>query len=202
MFTALVLASVPKAVDVADYFPLKSGVTWTYEVSGAGTSTRYVDSTGNVQAIQGKDATPIVSKVNGKVDGSTFYRIDGDTVYVVAFDQNHPLGTPYPILKLGTGRNDWTFDGETQWLGQSAPLSMKGRVKKVGQRDVLGTKREAIEVTIDAVIGAKDQPNLKSNQVSLYARGVGLVELKDTMTVKDFKQVTLKKLVAFDGGNG
>ncbi|MBS1713160.1 MAG: hypothetical protein JST30_02360 [Armatimonadetes bacterium] len=202
MLSAVLLATLKGQTDASDYFPLTKGVSWTYEVSGSGTSTRYVDSVGNTQTIDGQDATPIVSKVGAKVDGSTFYRVTADTVYVVAFEQNKPLGSPYPILKFGSGSNDWTFDGETQWLGTSAPLSMKGRVKKIGQRDVLGTKRDAIEVTIDAIIGAKDQPNLKSSQVYVYARGIGLVEMKDTMKVKDVKQVTVKKLVAYSGGNG
>ncbi|MCW5939624.1 MAG: hypothetical protein KF884_01135 [Fimbriimonadaceae bacterium] len=198
---ALVLVAASKP-DAGDYFPLKPGTTWVYEDVVDGLTSLRADRVGNAQSIEGTDAIPIVTTIRGRVDGSTFYRIEGGTVWVVAFEQNKPLDRPYPVLKAGSKRESWQHTGQTQWMGAPDVISIKGSSRPAGQRDVLGEKRETIEVTVEAQVGPNGL-NLKSKQKSIYARGVGLVSTEETITVnknKSTRKTTLREFKPADGG--
>lgn len=194
------LAFHPAASEIEEFFPLDTGRTWVYQDS-AMSSEGYSDRVGNVQEIGGKPAVPIITTINGKVDGSTFYRIEGDEVLVVAFEQNNPLGNPYPILKMGQGKNSWEYSGSTQWLGSPAPMSIKGTVKKTGSKELFGEKRDTVQATMEAVIGDGTGVNIRSKQVCTYARGVGLIEMTDTTVMNKTKSERKRKLVSFTPGS-
>ncbi|MCW5937689.1 MAG: hypothetical protein KIT11_10340 [Fimbriimonadaceae bacterium] len=196
MVAAVLTCALAPQVKAADFFPLRTGDAWVYEDSGQSLSSRYDDHVGNVQEVGGGKAVPIISVVEGKIDGSTFYRVTDDTVYVVAFDQNKPLGAPYPILKVGDKAN-WEYVGETQWYGAPAPLTVKGKSKRGRDQDVLGVKREILEVTLEASIGPPDGTSIKSKQVALYAKGVGLYDLKETQTIGKRKIERHRRLLSF-----
>lgn len=200
MLTAVAIASIFVVSDAADFFPLNSGRSWVYSDSGI-QSEGYVDSVGNSQPIAGKDATPIVTTFNNKVDGSTFYRVEDDTVWVVAFEQNRPLTSPYPLFKVGSGAASWSYTGSTQWLSASTPMTMVGKSKRIGKKEYFGETREVLEVTVDATIGPPGQVNMKSHQVSLYAKGIGLVELKDKTTINKDTSERKRVLLSFGPGS-
>ncbi len=200
---AAIALSQEKPSDVSDFFPLVKGTVWTYQDTSNGLTTIYKDSVGNEQPIGdkgGKLATPIVSKVDSDVDGSTFYRVEGDQVLVVAFDQNKPLPNPYPIIKLGSDKNTWQYTGATQWYGELAPLTIKGSTRRTGQKEFFGEKRDTIEVVMDATVGPEGKMGAKKHQVYVYARGIGLVSLRDTTTLDKTKVDRERKLVAFSPG--
>lgn len=196
LIVAVCLASPSEA---ADYFPLEPGTTWVYSDSQA-PEAGFEDRVGNPQPIDGKQAVPIVTTIRGQVDGSTFYRVEGDTVLLVAFEQNRPLKNPYPVFKLSGGKDGWSYTGMTQWFGEPAPITMKGTARKTKNREVLGEDRETIEVTIDAVIGDSDGVNMKSHQVAIYAKGIGLVELKDKTKMNKSTTERKRTLVSFTPG--
>ncbi|MBS1723266.1 MAG: hypothetical protein JSS66_09975 [Armatimonadetes bacterium] len=198
----LLAFGVTAKIDVSDYFPLKTGTKWVYIDSSEGQSATYTDSVGNVQSVGGRDAVPIVTKIKDEVDGSTFYRVEGDQVLLVAFDQNNPLASPYPILMFGDGKNNWSYTGSTQWLGAPAPMTMKGSCRRAGSREVLGETREIIEATVDVVIGPERGVNMKSHEVSVYAKGVGLISLKGTTTYNKQKSERSKTIVSFTPASG
>jgi len=197
--SCFIAMSISSVSDIEEFFPLDPGRTWFYSDNGI-TTAGASDRVSNPQEVGGKLSTPIVTVINGKVDGSTFYRIEGDQVIVVAFEQNRPIASPYPILMFGPGKNSWEYSGSTQWLGEPAPMTIKGTTKKSGSRELFGSKRDTIEVTLDAVIGEGNGINMKSHQVSTYARGIGLVELTDQTTMKKTKTVRKRKLVSFTPG--
>lgn len=199
MLASLAIAlTVKSASEVEEFFPLDTGRTWTYSDNG---TLGGMDRASAPQKVGDAPATPIVTVIDGKVDGSTFYRIEGDQVLVVAFEQNKPLEAPYPILQLGKGKNTWNYAGATQWLGGPAPMTIKGSTKRAGSREVAGVKRDVIEVTLEAVIGEESGVNVKSRQVSIYARGVGLIELTDRTTMKKTTTERKRKLISFTTGN-
>lgn len=201
MLTLLAAAVIGNPVsEVEAFFPLDTGRTWVYQdsaVSGDG----FVDTVGNSQEVGGKPAVPIITTVSGKVDGSTFYRIENDEVLVVAFEQNNPLPSPYPILKLGSGKNNWEYQGSTQWLGSAAPMTVRGSAKRNGSKQLFGEKRETVQVTLDAVIGNGEGVSIKSKQVCLYAKGIGLVEMTDTTTINKTKSERKRTLVSYKPGS-
>jgi hypothetical protein len=180
----------------ATFFPLVAGTKWVYSDTAIN-QDGYVDSVGNTQDIAGRPATPIVTTRNGKVDGSTFYRVEDDQVLVVAFEQNRPLGSPYPILKVGPGNVKWTFVGSIQMMGAPAPIAMKGSSKRAGHKELFGSKRDLLEVTIDITIEASPGMTVKTHQVSTYAEGIGLVELKEKTKVNKNTSERTRKLVSF-----
>ena len=199
--TCLIAVAVTTMTEVEEFFPLETGRTWTYSDNGA-TTEGGQDRVGNQQDVGGHPATPIVTVVDGKVDGSTFYRVDGDQVLVVAFEQNNPLASPYPILVLSKSKNSWQHSGTTQWLGAPAPMSIKGSTKRTGKKELFGESRDTIQVTLEAVIGDEKGINLKSKQVSTYARGIGLVEMTDRTTMNRKNMDRKRTLLAFTAGSG
>ncbi len=195
MIAAVALLNKPED-NVSDYFPLATGTSWTYQEDIEGSSRTYKETAGNSQLIGSDQATPIVTSINGKIDGATFYRIKDNQVFVVAFDQNKPLESPYAILKIGK-ESSWDVTTSTQFYGEPAPLSMKASWKKGGTKEYFGAKREIIVITIDATIGAKTSPALKSHQVSTFAKGIGLVELSDVTTINKASYKKKKTLINF-----
>jgi hypothetical protein len=184
--------------DAGDFFPLKPGTTWVYEDVVDGLTSLRTDRVGNPQTIDGLLAVPIVTTIRGRIDGSTFYRVEGGAVWVVAFDQNKPLDRPYPVLKADTKRVSWQHTGQTQWMGAPDVISIKGSSRPAGQREVLGEKRETVEVTVEAQVGPNGL-NLKS----IYARGVGLVSTEETITVnknKSIRKTTLREFKPAEEG--
>lgn len=185
--------------DVAEYFPLDFGRTWVYQ-EAQGTVAGMTIVVGLEQELLGGKATPIVKKVGDDVVGSVFYRVVGDEVLVVAFEQNKPLKAPYPIIKLGEGKTSWEYKGETQWVGEMSPITLEGSCRHASPREVQGTKYDTIEVTLDVVIGDPDGMCAKSHQVAVYGRGVGLIEMNDQSTFNKTKRENKRKLISFAPG--
>lgn len=199
MLSLLVWVCGVSSVETAsDYFPLATGTTWTYEESIDGSNRTYDQFAGNEQEVGGKKAGSLIDKYTGH-PSAAFYRVEEDTVLLVAFDQNVPLERPYPVLKLGPGKNDFRFSGTTQWFNDSTSFSMTGSCKRSGQRDVLGTKRDVVVVTIDYVLGTAALPIKTGHQTSTYAKGVGLVEMVDVSKMNKTKSKRTLNLVAFKG---
>ncbi len=189
-------------VEGTEFFPLVAGSSWVYSDTGGGAGGAFTDVVGEPAEVMGVMATPIVTRMGTREDGRTYYRVDAGTVTVVAFDLKKPLAAPYPILKATGKKESWTYSGESQWLGESVPLFMKATCRPVGKREVLGERRDTVEVVIEATIGAQDKTGVKSRQVSLYARGVGLFELKETTTIGDRKLERRRTLISYRPGAG
>lgn len=202
MTAAALLLIAASRQDAAAYFPLNSGSTWVYTDSVGKMSETHKETVGNTIEIGGQPATPIVTWVDGQVQGSTYYRVEGDTVWVVAFVQNAPLEQPYPVFKLGPRRVTWEHSGTTEFSGQAAPLKLKGSSRPVGKRKVLGTEREVVEVVVEAEIDPGAGAPMKSHQTSLYAAGVGLYEIKEKFVFGQEKAERKRVLQSFSPGGG
>lgn len=194
--TALALGlALQKPAPAADFFPLRKGEEFTYQEEGRVGALTVVDVVGEEIEIDGKPATPIFTSVQGSNPEAAYYRIEGDSVYVVGFSLAQPLQTPYTIVKLPSGRSStWSFSGETQFINDPVDLWMKGSSRMVGTRDVLGTKREILEVTLEATVGSQ-KDGIRTKQIALYARGLGLVEMKEIGEIGKQKSERVRKLV-------
>ena len=104
----------PPALSVEEFFPLIPGTKWTYvsDVGGNMASTQ-IDEVKAPVMIAEKEAFPIVTKVSGRLVGTSCYRIEGDTVYMVAEAPTKPFATPQPILKYENGKTNWK--SESRW---------------------------------------------------------------------------------------
>jgi hypothetical protein len=192
------LALSQSTSSVADYFPLQPGTKWDCQETAGMMSftTRHV--VGDPVEIDGKQATPIISTHQGKEFVRTYYRIEGDSVLIVAYDAKKPLGSPTPILKLGKGSVKWEFTGDSVMIHEPIGISMKGESSTPKKRSVLGQETEAIEVRLNGILGSDAGTAVKTNQVAYYAKGIGLVEMQSESTVGKTKSKTSLKLVRFE----
>lgn len=181
--------------DVAAYFPLTAGTRWTYEVSGLNAS---VDLAKSSIEIEGKQAVPVVTLREGKEIDPRYYRIEGDTVYLVAFEPLKPLPSAHPILRVNEKRSVWTYNGHTQMHGALVPFSFKAQSNQKGKRNYFGKDRACIEVVMDAEIEVLPGQVIKYKQTTLFAADVGWVETKTRQTVDRKSQETTIRLVRFE----
>lgn len=205
MLSALLAASVlaTQELDVADFFPLNPGDQWTYREQVGGLAMRVEEETGEAQDVVGIEATPIVGELMGtgsraERKEAVFYRVEDNTVYVVAFKRNQALAEPYPIIKWDDGPTNWEFKGTAMYFGVPAEMEMRGRAVYKEDVEVMGSKIDAIEVTLETTLYADFGSEIKSKSVSLYGRNVGLVEMTSEEQIGDSEaEKRVRKLVAF-----
>jgi hypothetical protein len=182
MILPLLIASAMSASagSVSDFFPLKAGSKWVYErISSDGTQqVEYV--AGTSQKVGKLLAVPMLASAARGPEGTTYYAIEGDTVFVVATDAKRPLQNPRPILKLGaSGNTRWRWDG----VDEGAYLTMEAQSVLKGKRKVLGAEHEILELKITANLGTAQIPWLVK-QTAYYARDVGLIEMTEEQLLK------------------
>lgn len=182
LLAATLLSQTPTVtLSAADFFPLVQGTRRTYEEKSRDTSQN-VDQVGPAVQIKGADAIPIITQVNGQTVTTTFYRVSGDTVYLIANDMDHPLPKPLPILQVGDKPLQWDYQGlagEDKW---AEAISMKGASKMLGEKMVLGKKVPVLEVKLVTTMGPSMAREV-IEQTATYAKGIGLVELTSKTTV-------------------
>jgi len=183
----------------SSFYPLVPGVAWTYVTTPGGTET--TDTVGEPIRLNGKDAYPVRTTFKGQSMGATYYRIEGDTVYTLGFDRSGGQGIielrpQHPVLKLGAPKASWTYVGFSPFVKENDPFQFKASSQLLGKRDVLGTEREILEVVMDAQIG-ETGVGAKVKQTTLYARGVGMIEMTEDSIVGKEKHHRVVKLVKF-----
>jgi hypothetical protein len=193
------------APDVSDFFPLHPGDVYTFHESGAGLQDDFVDTVGEPMDIAGAQAFPISTKTDQESGSeTTYYRIFENKVIIVAFDPKAPLKEPYSIIQLNDRGQKWNYIGATTLMGVEAALKMEGRSKMIGQREVLGSKVDVLEVVLDATVvdtQASEHMNqpvgLKTKQTALYARGIGLYEMKEEAQLGKQKSTRIRTLTKY-----
>jgi len=180
--------SPPKAVD---FFPVVPGTVRTFTDGTSETTTDEVEAPVD---IGGTLATPIVGRDGRKrVISTSYYRIDGDTVYLVGYDVKHPLPRAMPILQFNGKPGKWLFDGGASDAQDAEALHLSGETKLLRDRLVFGQKRATIQVTIRAEIGGGPSGE-HDEQVAIYAQGVGLIELTSKAKVGRDSNTTIRRL--------
>lgn len=199
--TSILLAAALLAPSVGDYFPLVPGTKWYYEEKVGRMATMQQDEVLEPVLVGGSPAYPITSALNGSVFDTLYYRIDSSTVWLVAHDPKEPLDLPVPVLKLDTGRLKWEHIGPTMLANEPSPMTMKCESAPKGLRDVLGTKRETLELKVDAMVGGTGT-GIRNVQTSIYAKGVGLVHMRGEGKVGKTTTKFERTLVKFEMGGG
>lgn len=185
-------------VSASEYFPLEPGVRWHYVERSEGRNTTFVDEVKPPVKIAERTCVPIETRTEGKPYETRYYNVQGDTVLLVAYDPSSPLDPPIPILKLASHKTDWTYAGFTIMLTGSVPLEFKATGTPKGKRKILDVERECYEVVMDAKIDGGRGLSVRSVQIALYARGVGLVEMKQQTTVGTKTTESTTKLIKFE----
>jgi hypothetical protein len=186
---------------VEDYFPLQPGATWSYVEEGPAQSLSYVDTVLEATEVGGEPAIPVESRVAGKLDQTRYYRVIGDTVYLVAYDPKKPLKAPQPVLKAADRKVTWDFKGLVPFFKDDVPLEFKASAAPKGRKKVLGEERECLELVLDAKMLGGPEMVIEIRQQALYAKGVGLVEMKQRQTIKGKATESTIRLTSFEIGS-
>jgi len=183
---ALCLAAMILEPSPADFFPLVPGSKYVYQESGS----RSEDIVGEPIDINGTMAYPVKTMIGKQVVSETYYAVDAQAARIVAFNPKKPLPSPQPVFQISP--RNWTWEGSTYWLGEPAPVVIKGSSSLKGKKKVLDQDVEILEVKSDARIGGDKGPAILVTQVVTYAKGIGMVEMK--IESKIAKRTTTSKL--------
>lgn len=182
---------------IGAFFPLNPGDSWVYsEVSEFGTAES-TDTVGDPVQIGGETAFPVVTTASGKETGRVYYHLGAGQVTIVAFEEKRPLLTAYPILKSPVLGDSWTYKGETQFMGGLADMQLKGRVKKLGEKEFNGKKLEVLEVTLEQRIMEEFGTPITITQVATYGKGIGLLSMKSTSKLPKRTEKSSLQLVSY-----
>ena len=206
--TVAVAAIVCQVGTVAEYFPLAPGTKKVYEQTRDKMVSRQTDTVGKPVEIDGQILTPIVTEANGQKIGTTYYRINGDTVCSVGVVSrvvnNVPKDIclePIAILKAGDKRMEWSSQELVSWFGKEYPQHLKATATYKGKRKLFGKDVDVIEVKYDITLGeGVGVADVRSTMTALYARGIGLFEQKDESLVNKVKTKQTLKLIEFTPG--
>jgi hypothetical protein len=168
-------------ISAADYFPLSPGMKWDYETTGDGAGF-YSQVVGGSIDIEGTMMAPINIIIGNKVVQTTFYRITPGGVHVLGSDPKAFLATPHPVFVIEPKGAKWSFEGPSPYEGDTvARMRVNGQSKAVGPRTYLGEKRDCLEVKTETKIGLSEASATVIKHTAIYAKGLGLAELDETI---------------------
>lgn len=203
MLTALVTTvflAQTKAV-VTDYFPTQVGSKWIYSESLNKTETKVEDSVEAEVLINGQPATAVHSKIDDKHFETTYYRVTGDKVMLLGFDPKQPLKDPYATFVLAEkGEMKWSNTVWTMVFDELAPVKMACSAKPLYSYSFKGAKVPAIEVRIVSTFDLSPSKKGGSEQVAVYAKGIGLVEMREIGNYGKQKFTRVRRLESYSIG--
>jgi hypothetical protein len=187
---AAVLDSTP-----GDFFPLVPGSKYVYQEAGS----KYEDVVGEPVDISGIQAFPVKTTSGKTTISESYYAVNAKAVTIVAFDPKKPLAEPQPVFQLEP--RNWTWEGSTQWLGDPAPVLIKGSASLKGKRTVLDREVEILEVKLDARIGGAKGVGIDVVQVVTYAKGIGMIEMRQEGKIAKRTSTSKVVLVSYQVGS-
>lgn len=191
LFAIALMGSIV-AGSAAEYFPMPAKARWDYETTGDGAGI-YSQVVGEPVDVGGVMHTPIEILIGGKSVASTFYQVTTGGVYVLGTNPKSFYERPQPVFIFDEKGTKWDFDGPSPYeADKQARMFMKGQSKSIGLRSVAGEKRDCIEVRTETKIGLSEKTATVFTQISIYAKGVGLAEMDETI---QFGRTTNKRKV-------
>jgi hypothetical protein len=202
---------------VEEYFPLQSGIIRFYDedfehkgkrskftiiekIIGSSELKRYekyIDETELDPSLKEKvrpvigEGIEVTTSVEGQTPASTFYKIEGRTVFIVGVEKGALLVNAYPIVSIGRNPETWVYSGPIDVMGAPAPAIIEGETKIIRDYKFNNKTYPAIEAKVKYTINLEPAGIAESHQRAIYARGLGLVEYEETGKVGD--NVTKRK---------
>lgn len=195
---ALLAAQTSVALDVSEYFPLEPGSTWRYLGVAPDVKMHFTSTVQDSVEFDGVIATPIVNVFDATSIEKTYYSVTARTVSVVSFSEHEKLPTPYTILQSPDVGEKWSVRAKTRVLGVFADLSLVGKVKQLKSRRFNGKSVKVLEVTLEGTIIETGGILTEMKQVSVYGKGIGLMEMKQTSktgTMTSTLKLTLEEYI-------
>lgn len=197
MLSILASIVIPQAT-AAELFPLVPGSKWSYEITGSG-SGKYDQEVGFPVEIDGKSLAPILVKVGTKITQTTFYDVAPSGVYILGHDAKKLWEKPLPVFQIGEKGAQWAFDGPSPYENDTAArMALTGQSKWIGERAYLGEKRRCLEVKTETKIGISASTATRFVQKTVYAVGIGMVEMDEEVTLGKTTNKRKVKIVKFE----
>ncbi len=209
------LVSAPAAERATDYFPLQKGTAWTYTDTAERLTLQVEDRAEGEYEVKKEefeetkeeDKRPgVMMPTIGTYDtrsgfmGRTFYIVSDKDIRVGALSRSEPIVEPYPIMVLPLGDTEkFGYDGLVPMSGTTERLVLDGTAKRLASVKVLGNEYPGIEITMDMKIGQGDLL-LRVTQVAVYAKGIGLVSMQETVRTERDVTRRSRTLTAFKAG--
>lgn len=181
MILALIATSAIAVQGTAsDFFPMEPGMKWTYESSGSASGS-YSQEIGASTDVDGKMVTLVQIKVKSKTVQSTFYETTLNGLYVLGHDAKKLFEKPQPVFILAAKGANWEYSGPSPYEDDdSGGMKLTGQSKAIGSRLYLGEKRDCMEVRTEAKIGLTGSTATTFKTTTIYAKGIGMVEMDET----------------------
>lgn len=198
LLATLAFTPGPLPFSAADYFPTRPGRRLTYEEKSLMASTT-TDVFEEPVEIGGVMAVPVTTLQNGQKMNTAYYRVDANVVSSLGYDKDRPLPTPMPVLKVSdTEKIKWDFAGPMSADQVAEPVVIRGEAQVLKDpREVLGKKVSVLQVKMVITVGT-GKAREEVEQVSIYGKGIGLVESSSTTKIAKRKAVNTLKLTAIE----
>lgn len=198
LLASLALAPTSVQDSAADFFPLRTGRRLMYEEKSlqSGTTVDVVEEPVEINFVK---VVPVATFQGGNKMNTAYYRVDSDGVAIVAYDLKMPFERPLPVLKMaGLDKVTWRHEGPATAEKLAEPMAMAGESQMLKtEREVLGKKVPVLQVKITATVGG-GQAREEIEQVSLYGKGIGLIESTSTTKIGKRKAVSTLKLIKIE----
>jgi|GEM_PF-4781201 len=207
MITALAAIAITSAQSsVEDFFPMRPGMVKVYEeqiVSNGktykfnvietykGTATikryeKYLDETEvdpdkreKVKEIS-EEAFEILTAMDTDAPVPTYYQAKGNRVFIVGTEPGELLVSVYPIFAIGGNPETFIFNGEIPVMGAPAAAYIDGETKPRGDYKFQNKNYPSVETKLNYRMQLGGGIDVTSEQKSIYAKGIGLVEYEET----------------------
>jgi hypothetical protein len=162
--------AAPEQEKAPDYYPLKPGTKWFYEVDADGQKIKLNNQIAKVETIEGKSLAVVETVINGSVAGTEHITVTDKGIFrhrTNGVECSPPVCLlKYPFKKDETWETDTTIGNET----------VKGKAKAVGSEEVTvpAGKYKTVKAEIETTF-----MGMQSTATFWYAPDVGVV--KQTM---------------------
>jgi len=178
-----------------DFFPLAPGSRRMYEekLTGEAPKMNYDEVHAEVD-VKGVPAVRVATVEDGKEITNTYYKVDKSSAWIIGNDIEHPLPKPMPILQFGDKPMKWSYEGPSDDSKLPEPITLTGESRILPDRMVLGKKVSILEVKLTSAMGGGSAQE-RVEQVALYGKGIGLVQLTSKTMVGKRKVSNELKLI-------
>ena len=205
MILTLLIAASTMVQPVDDFFPLVPGIKWTYE---DGNGVQLIEEVGEpIDLGKGRMVTPKTDSISGRDLGTALFHSEGDTVYLIGSidlkakkPEPNLLGESQPVLKMGSGKAEWTYLGSVPTSNGPSSLHVQGNSSKGPRRKFLDRDVDTLNVHVVSKFGNSGQAI--ETQDAVYAKGLGLVEMINVTKAMGQSVKKVLKLVKFEPPQG
>lgn len=151
-----------------------------------------------IEKVDTQEAIVIRTSIDGREPQTIYYKIEDNRVFLIGTEKGQLLPFALPVLGVGKEEDLWSYTGPIMVMGAPAPAIVKGQSKSRKDYEFNGKKYPAIEVKSTYSIDLGAGMIATSEQQSIYARGIGLVEFRETGKLNDQVTKSSRKLTKIE----